>query len=100
MKDRLGELRTLSERVENGDKEARRELRKAVRESAPEVISRASDIGRRGQWVLAETIAGGEPLMEETIVTRLDLMRTEVAGENPTPLEVLLRSASSRRGSS
>jgi hypothetical protein len=28
--------------------------------------------------------------MEEAIVTRLDLMRTEVAGENPTALEALL----------
>ena len=90
VKDRLGELRTLSEKVENGGKCARRELRKALRESAPEVISRASDIGRRGQWVLAETIAGGEPLMEEALTTRLDLMRAEVAGENPTPLEGLL----------
>jgi len=90
VKDRLRELRTLSERVENGCKSARKELRKALRESAPEVISRASDIGRRGQWILAETIAGGEPLMEEALVARLELMRAEVAGENPTPLEVLL----------
>jgi hypothetical protein len=28
--------------------------------------------------------------MEEALVTRLDLMRAEVAGDNPTPLEVLL----------
>ena len=40
--------------------------------------------------VLAETIAAGEPLMEEAILARLDIMRIEVAGENPTPLEVLL----------
>ena len=72
VKDRLGELRTLSQRVEDGDKSARKELRKALRESAPEVICRASAICRRGHWVLAETIAGGEPLMEEAIVTRLD----------------------------
>ena len=89
-KEKFAVLRTLSEKAENGDKEARRELRRAVRESSPEVISRASDIGRRGQWVLADTIAGGMPLMEEAIVTRLDLMRVEVAGENPTALEVLL----------
>ena len=90
MKDRLRELQTLSEKAENGDKSARQELRKALRESSPKVISRASDFARMGQWVLAETVAAGEPLMEEAIVTRLDLMRAEVAGENPTPLEVLL----------
>jgi hypothetical protein len=89
VKDRLGELRTLSERVEDGDKSARRELRKALRESAPEVISRASDIGRRGRWVLVKTIAR-DPLTEEALVARLDLMRAEVAGPEPSPLEVLL----------
>ena len=47
VQDRLGELQSLSERVENGDKSARKELRKEVRESAPEVIFRASDVGGR-----------------------------------------------------
>jgi hypothetical protein len=89
VKDRLGELRILSERVEDGDKNARKELRKALRESAPEVISRASDIGRRGRWVLIKTIAR-DPLTEEALVARLDLMRAEVAGPDPSPLEVLL----------
>jgi len=90
VKDRLGELRTLSERVEDGDQSARKELRKALRESTPEVISRASDIGRRGQWVLIKTIAANDPLTEEALMARLDLMRAEVAGPDPSPLEVLL----------
>ena len=90
VQDRLGELRTLSERVEEGDKEARRELRKALRESAPGVISQASDIGRRGRWVLIKTVAANDPLTEEALVARLDLMRAEVAGPDPSPLEVLL----------
>lgn len=89
MKDRLGELRTLSERVEDGDK-VRKELRKALRESAPAVISRASDIGRRGQWALIKTVAANDPLTEEALVARLDHMRAEVAGPDPSPLEVLL----------
>jgi hypothetical protein len=90
VKDRLGELRTLSERVEDGDKSARKELRKALRESAPEVILRASDIGRRGQWVLINTVAANDPLTEEALVARMDLMRADVAGPDPRPLEVLL----------
>ena len=90
VKDRLGELRTLSQRVEDGDKSARKELRNALRESAPEVISRASDIGRRGQWALIKTVAANDPLTEEALVARLDLMRAEVAGPEPSPLEVLL----------
>jgi hypothetical protein len=90
VQDRLGELRTLSQRVEVGDKSARKELRKAVRQSAPEVISRASDIGRRGQWALIKTVAANDPLTEEGLVARLDLMRAEVAGPDPSPLEILL----------
>ena len=90
VKNRLGELQTLSERVEGGDKNARKELRKALRESAPEVISRASDIGRRGQWALIKTVSANDPLTEEALVARLDLMRAEVAGPEPSPPEVLL----------
>jgi hypothetical protein len=51
-KERLKALEALSEKAEGGDKGARRELRKAVRESTPEIISQASDIGRRGRWAL------------------------------------------------
>jgi hypothetical protein len=89
VKERLSALEALSEKVEEGSNGARKELRKAVRESAPEVISRASDIGRRGRWVLIKTIAR-DPLTEEALVARLDLMRAEVAGPDPSPLEVLL----------
>ena len=90
VKDRLAELKALSDKAKDGDKEAKRELRQALRESSPEIITRASDFARTGQRILAETIAGDEPLREEAIITRLELMRAEVAGENPTPLEVLL----------
>lgn len=90
VKDALGELRILSERAEDGDKSARKELRKAVRDSYPEIVREASDIARRGQWGLIKTAAAGEPLMEEALVARLDLMRLEIGGSDPTPLEVLL----------
>lgn len=69
---------------------ARRELREAVRSSPPEVIARASDFARKGQAILIETISAGKPLMEEAISARLDLMRTELAGESPSALELLL----------
>ena len=90
VKDRLAELEVLSDKARDGDKEAKVELRQALRESSPEIVARASDFARTGQRVLAETIAGDEPLREEAIVTQLELMRAEVAGENPTPLEALL----------
>ena len=90
VKDRLGELRTLSERVENGDKSARKELRKALRESSPEVVAQASKLAHRSQWALIKTAAAGESLVEEALLTRLDLLRVEIAGKNPSALERLL----------
>ena len=89
-RDRLAELRAVSEKAEAGDKDARRELRRLVRASSPEVIGRASDIGRRAGRILAYTAAGGDPLTEEALYAKLDTMRMEIAGENPTPLESLL----------
>ena len=87
---RLGELRELSRRAEAGEKGARRELRRAVRDSAPEVIARASDIAKKGHKMLIGTAATGDPLMKEALDVRLDVMRADVAGEDPTPLEALL----------
>src|SRR5215218_8982817 len=89
-KERLKALEALSERVEAGDKGARKELRKAVRESAPEVICRASDISRRGQWALIKIAAANDPLTEEALLARVELMRADVAGPEPSPLEILL----------
>jgi hypothetical protein len=43
-----------------------------------------------GQHVLIKAAAPNNPLVEEALPARLDLMREEIAGENPTPLEALL----------
>jgi hypothetical protein len=86
----LEELRALSKAAEDGDKGARQELKRALRESSPEVIVRASDISRKAQHLLIETAAAGDPLIELALSGRMDMMRTEIAGENPTALESLL----------
>jgi hypothetical protein len=90
VKERLSILEALSEKAEAGDKAARRELREAVRESAPEVISSASDFGKRGRWALIKTASANDVLMEEALGARVELMRTEVAGPDPSPLEALI----------
>ena len=89
-KERLAKLKELSDRAEAGDKAARAELRKAVRDSSPEIVREASDIARRGQWGLIKTAAAGDPLTEEALVARLDSMRRELGGPEPTSIEVLL----------
>src|SRR5215207_2625878 len=87
---RLTELKVLSEKAGAGDKEARKELRRLVRASSPEVIAEASGIARRVEWMLVKIISAGEPLMEEALEERMQQMRSQIAGEDPTPLEVLL----------
>jgi hypothetical protein len=86
----LRKLQDLSEEAEAGNKEARKELRRVLQASSPEIVDRCSDFARDGQRILAGTMAAGEPLMEEAICTKMEQMRVEVAGQNPTPLEVLL----------
>jgi hypothetical protein len=89
-KRRLEELRSLSKRVEAGEPGAQRELKEALLDSSPEVVARASDVGRRSLHLLAGQLAAGNPLAESAISARLDLMRAEIGGPNPSPLESLL----------
>ncbi len=87
---KLRELQDLSKEAEAGNREARKELRRVLRTASPEIVARCSDFARRGQRIVAETMAAGEPLMEEALVARLDHMREQIAGPDPSPLELLL----------
>jgi hypothetical protein len=89
-KERIRELRALSDRAEDGDKEARRELRAAVRSSAPEVIARVSNIASTYRGVLAQTASGGDELTYQGLNAYMMRMEETLAGDNPTPLEALL----------
>jgi hypothetical protein len=88
--DRLAELEKLSDRVADGDKKARGELRRLLRESGPEIVREASELARIGQQALIKTATHGRVLAEEALVIRLDMMRSEITGPDPSPLEVLL----------
>ena len=90
VRERISELQALSERAEGGDEEARKELRRAVRESSPEVIAICSDISRTYRTKLAKTASGGVPYVEEAFVRHAELLAEEVAGERPSTLESLL----------
>jgi hypothetical protein len=89
-REQVQELKVLSEKVQNGEEGARTELRRAVRESAPEVVARCSDTTRTYRHILAGTASGGNPLVQEAVAEQARLMALELAGENPTPLEMLL----------
>ena len=89
-KDRLAKLKELSDRAADGDKRARGELRRVLGESGPEVVREASDLARIGQRFLIKTATRGRTLAEEALVVRLEMMRSEIAGPDPSPLESLL----------
>jgi hypothetical protein len=87
---RVAELQALSEKVQDGEEGARAQLRLALRESAPAVIARCSTTLGTYRGMLAEKMARGDVLEREAVVLQAERMALELAGENPTPLEVLL----------
>lgn len=89
-RERIQELKTLSDKAEDGDKDARLELRRLVRESSPEVIAKCSEYIHTYRRILAKTASGGSPLNQEVMAERANLLALELAGGNPAPLEVLL----------
>ncbi len=89
-RDRLAELRAVSEKAEAGEENARKELRRRLAEESPEVVARCSDSARSYRTLLAERSSGGDPLRQEAISERATRMAYELAGENPQPLEMLL----------
>ena len=66
-KGRLAELKDLSKRAEDGEKNARSQLRRLVRSSSPEVVAEASSIARCGERMLIKTISGGESLLHKRL---------------------------------
>jgi hypothetical protein len=87
---RIRELQELADKAEGGDDGARLELRRRLREESPNVVAGCSDSARSYRRLLAERSSGGNPLRKEAISERAGRMALELAGENPTPLEVLL----------
>jgi hypothetical protein len=89
-RERIHELQELSDKAQDDDQGARQELRCRLAQEAPEVVARCSDSARTYRRLLAKRSSGGSPLVEEAISERARRMTLELAGENPTPLEVLL----------
>lgn len=90
VRDELKHLRALSDKAEDGDREARGELRAAVQRATPEIVARCADAARTYRRMLAKTASGEDPLVEDAIVEQASHMAREMAGENPSHLEVLL----------
>jgi hypothetical protein len=83
------EITAVAQRVEKGDKAALAALRGALRN--PEVVDvLGGDLARQAQLTLIHKFAGTNALYRETLPRKLDHLREELAGPNPSPVERLL----------
>jgi hypothetical protein len=90
VKAQIQKLQNLEKRVQEGEEGARKELRRAVGESTPTVIARCADVSGKARRMLSEAASGGRPLAAEALQAKAEAMRSEIAGEDPTPPELLL----------
>lgn len=83
------ELQRLLARAKKGDKSTIPALRKLLME--PKWVDNfGGDLARETERYLVTTAAGENLPFKEALSRRLELMREELAGDNPTPLEKLL----------
>jgi hypothetical protein len=83
------ELLALTDRAQKGDKSALPALRELLANPAA-VDLLGGDLARQAQLTLIDKYSGQNLLVKEALARKLELMRAELAGENPTPVERLL----------
>jgi hypothetical protein len=83
------ELLDLSDRAQKGDKTAMPALQEYLKNPAF-VEALGGDLAKQAQLTLISKFSGRNLLFKETLTRKLDLLRDELAGPSPTPLERLL----------
>jgi hypothetical protein len=82
-------LRALTDRAQQGDRTALPALRELLEE--PDAVDRlGGDLARLAQQTLIDRFTGDNLLLKESVTRKLELLRAELAGPNPMPLERLL----------
>jgi hypothetical protein len=83
------EVGALITRAAKGDQSALPALRELMK--IPEVVDLlGGDLARTAQVTLIDNVSGKNLLLKESLTHKLDLLRTELAGPNPAPVERLL----------
>jgi hypothetical protein len=83
------DLHALVNRAQNGDQTALPGLRELLK--LPEVVDLlGGDLARRAQETLIAKFSGQNLLFRESLSRKLDLLRADLAGPTPMPLERLL----------
>jgi hypothetical protein len=83
------ELNALIDRAQHGDKTSLPALREVLKDPAA-VNELGGDLARQAQLHLIAKFSGENLLFKESVRHKLDLLRAELAGPSPTPLEGLL----------
>lgn len=82
-------LREMVERAQAGDGSALPVLRKLMDE-APELAGNIADLACDVERIIVREMAGGNRMVEEAMPRKLEAMRRDLAGENPSALESML----------
>ncbi|MCE9561101.1 MAG: hypothetical protein K8U57_03505 [Planctomycetes bacterium] len=82
------ETRSLIKRARSGDETTVEQVRELL--LVPVVIEKMGNLARRAEMAYIWPIAGDDIIEREAIKAKLDEMRKELHGENPTPIERLL----------
>lgn len=87
--DQAGELLALTDRAQKGDETALPALRQLLAD--PVLVDLlGGDLARQAQLTLIDRYSGKNLLVKEALTRKLEVMRAELAGQAPTPLERLL----------
>ena len=87
-RDRYDEVAALAARAQNGDETALPGLREVLDD--PEAVGAMGDLARLAQRALVRKLSGKKLLFREAVARKMELMRAELLGESPAPLERLL----------
>jgi hypothetical protein len=86
---KVEDLMGLTDRAQKGDRTTLPALRELLKH--PEAVDLlGGDLARQAQLTLIDKFSGKNLLLKESLTRKLELLRAELAGPSPTPVERLL----------
>jgi hypothetical protein len=88
--DTLAELKGLVRRVHDEGDEGALPLLREILDEVPTLAKKLLDPAKQAEQSMVKNYAGDDPLVRETLPRTLKIMREELGGKDPSPLERLL----------